>query len=76
MSSLSVEPAYEDSEIVVSLFEIPLTKEAVEAWIDREHEFRYVAVRPLKMDGTVEPHFAVRTLHVAVTVTCMLGQDF
>jgi hypothetical protein len=70
MSSLSVEPANEDDEIVVSLFEVSLTPEAVVAWIDREHEFRFVAVQPLTMQGAAEPHFAVRTLTLCCGSTC------
>ena len=59
MSSLSVEPVEHSSELVVSLFEVPLTAEAVAAWIEREHEFRFTAVQTYKADGTPEEHLAV-----------------
>jgi hypothetical protein len=60
MSSLSVEPADEESEIVVSLFDVKMTPKAVTAWLEREHEYRFVAVETHTLDGTVEPNFAVR----------------
>lgn len=60
MSSLSVEPAAESADLVVSLFEIEKTPEAVAAWIEREHEFRFIAVQPYALDGTPEAQLAVR----------------
>ncbi|GLC37646.1 hypothetical protein PLESTB_000798000 [Pleodorina starrii] len=37
--------------VVVSLFEVPYTPSNVEAFISREHEFRFVAVEPLELPG-------------------------
>lgn len=50
VSSLSVEE-HPDSEIVVSLFEVEATPASVAAFIEREHEFRFVAVEPLHSDS-------------------------
>lgn len=50
-SSLSVEPA-EDAELLISCFEIEGTREAAEAFVLREHEFRFVAVSPVALDGS------------------------
>lgn len=46
ISSLSVEP-HPDSEIIVTVFEIPATPHSIAAFIEREHEFRFVAVEPI-----------------------------
>mmetsp|Transcript_69011 Transcript_69011/g.218260 ORF Transcript_69011/g.218260 Transcript_69011/m.218260 type:complete len:297 (+) Transcript_69011:155-1045(+) len=43
ISSLSVEPC-EGESIVVSLFEVEATEASIAAFIEREHEFRFVAV--------------------------------
>ncbi|PSC69323.1 hypothetical protein C2E20_7169 [Micractinium conductrix] len=51
VSSLSVEE-HPESEIVVSLFEVEATPESVAAFIEREHEFRFVTVEPLQPDGS------------------------
>ncbi len=54
ISSLSVEP-HPDSEIIVTLFEIDASDpDAIKAFIQREHEFRFCAVttRQLEEDGT------------------------
>lgn len=59
MSSLSVEPSAPEDSIVVALFETPYTKEAVDAWLQREHEYRFLAVRPESLDGTPSPRLAV-----------------
>jgi len=50
ISSLSVEE-HSESSIVVSLFEVDATNEAIAAFIEREHEFRFVAVRPESYPG-------------------------
>ncbi|GMH35973.1 hypothetical protein BSKO_03841 [Bryopsis sp. KO-2023] len=44
-SSLGVEPC-KGAELWVACFEVPATKEAIEAFIEREHEFRFVKVFP------------------------------
>ncbi|KAL4443866.1 hypothetical protein ABPG75_011603 [Micractinium tetrahymenae] len=49
VSSLSVEE-HPGSEIVVSLFEVEATPASVAAFIEREHEFRFVAVEPLRFE--------------------------
>lgn len=59
MASLSVEAAEEHEELVVALFDVPMTPEAVAAWIDREHEYRFVAVQAYQLDGTPESRMAV-----------------
>ena len=44
ISSLSCEPC-QGQEIVVSLFDIPVNENSVHAFIEREHEFKLVAVQ-------------------------------
>ncbi|KAI3429602.1 hypothetical protein D9Q98_005688 [Chlorella vulgaris] len=51
VSSLSVEE-HEGAEIVVSLFEVAASPAAIAAFIEREHEFRFMAVEPLHLDGS------------------------
>ena len=51
MSSLSVEPC-PGARCVVSLFEAPMSDEQLAAYVEREHEFRFVAVRPTGLDGS------------------------
>jgi hypothetical protein len=46
ISSLSVEP-HPDSEIAVTVFEIPATPHSIAAFIEREHEFKFMAVEPI-----------------------------
>ena len=61
-ASLSIEESGEPSRplLVVALFEVPYSEEAMAALLEREHEFRLVAVRPLCRSGvTEEPHLAV-----------------
>lgn len=74
ISSLSLEPwtpaapagaatgpaAPHDACVVVSLFEVAASAASVEAFIGREHEFRFVAVEPTALDGTREGRKAVR----------------
>jgi len=60
MSSLSVEPCAGGEALVVSLFEVPKTRAAVAAWLDREHEFRFLAAQPYAPDGQPERRLAVR----------------
>jgi hypothetical protein len=48
------------SSLIVTLFEIPYSESAAAALLEREHEFRFVAVRPLCRAGVLEePHGAV-----------------
>jgi hypothetical protein len=49
ISSLSVEEHHE-SEIVVTLFEIEATPDSIEAFIQREHEFKFCAVSTRQLD--------------------------
>lgn len=58
ISSLSCEPC-PGGDLVVALFEVPFNPEAVSAFIAREHEFRFVAVRPLTLDGSQRDRMAV-----------------
>jgi hypothetical protein len=62
-ASLSIEEAEGDSasnSLIVSLFEVPFSEEAAAALLEREHEFRFVSVKPLCRAGIVEePHRAV-----------------
>eukprot|EP00887_Chlorella_sp_A99_P003921 scaffold11.g3921.t1 len=48
--TLSVEP-HEGAETVVTLFEVEATPQAIAAFVDREHEFRFCAVRAAPLDG-------------------------
>lgn len=50
VASLSCEPS-EGSELVVALFEVPASPEAVSAFIEREHEFRFTAVAAYDLAG-------------------------
>lgn len=45
---LSAEPAL-GSSLVVSLFEVACTGDAIPAFIEREHEFRFMAVSPTEL---------------------------
>ncbi|GBF99319.1 hypothetical protein Rsub_12100 [Raphidocelis subcapitata] len=58
ISSLSCEPRPR-AELVVALFEVPFSPLAVQAFIQREHEFRFVAVRPTALDGARQERLAV-----------------
>lgn len=58
ISSLSVEP-HEESSIVVSLFEVDASTDAINAFIDREHEFRFLLVNPVTLDGTFDGRPAI-----------------
>ena len=49
ISSLSVEQ-HADSKLIVTLFEVLATPEAINAFIQREHEFKFVAVKPTPFD--------------------------
>lgn len=61
MSSLSVEASDDaDAEIIVAVFEMPRTPNAIAAWLDREHEYRFLAVRPYTLNGEPEAALAVR----------------
>ncbi|GAB4822485.1 hypothetical protein N2152v2_009531 [Parachlorella kessleri] len=51
MSSLSVEEA-PGHEVIVTLFEVEATPGSIQAFIQREHEFRFVAVEPHHLDGS------------------------
>jgi len=61
ISSLSVEE-HPGSSIVVSLFEVEATPESVQAFIQREHEFRFLAVRPTTLDGAFIGRAAVSSM--------------
>jgi hypothetical protein len=60
MASLSVEPSGPEDTIIVALFEVPYTQRAVDAWLEREHEYRFLAVRPESMEGVTSGRLAVR----------------
>lgn len=58
---MSCEPC-PDSELVVSLFDVPYSPESVTAFIAREHEFRFLAVQPYDLAGQMPTErLAVRT---------------
>lgn len=59
VSSLSCEP-FAGGDLVISLFEVPYSDRAVAAFIEREHEFKFVAVQPLTLDGGPTGRQAVR----------------
>lgn len=58
ISSLSCEEC-EGEEIVVTLFEIQSTPESREAYVEREHEFRFLAVQCEDFSGNPCPTLAV-----------------
>ncbi|CAD7697545.1 unnamed protein product [Ostreobium quekettii] len=58
ISSVGVEPC-EGKELWVAAFEVAATPQAVKAFIEREHEFRFVAVRPVTPEGVPEERMAV-----------------
>eukprot|EP00884_Botryococcus_braunii_P007814 jgi/Botrbrau1/17033/Bobra.49_2s0089.1 len=58
ISSLSCEEC-EGEEIVVCLFEVKATPASIQAFIEREHEFRLLAVEPLHLDGSPTGRLAV-----------------
>ncbi|KAD4178516.1 hypothetical protein E3N88_27107 [Mikania micrantha] len=49
ISSLSVEP-YEGESLIVTVFEI--NKSEIPSYIEREHEFRFLAVQPETLEGS------------------------
>jgi len=51
VSSLSCEEHRWDSELVVSLFRVPCSPEAMDAFVEREHEFRFAAVPAFELCG-------------------------
>ena len=58
-ASLSIEECDDDTSsssnsLVVALFEIPYSEEVAAALLEREHEFRFVAVKPLCRAGVQE----------------------
>jgi hypothetical protein len=53
IASLSLERS-PGSSLVVSLFEVPYSLAAVDAFIAREHEFKFVAIRPHSLEGAPE----------------------
>jgi len=55
ISSLSVEP-FVGETLVVTVFEIK--KSEIPSFIEREHEFRFLAVTPEDLDGTPCDHLA------------------
>mmetsp|Transcript_19560 Transcript_19560/g.59172 ORF Transcript_19560/g.59172 Transcript_19560/m.59172 type:complete len:258 (+) Transcript_19560:232-1005(+) len=52
ISSLSCEEA-PGCSIVVTVFDIPCTPDMIAAVLDREHEFRFLAVRPVSLPGAL-----------------------
>lgn len=58
VSSLSCEP-WEGGELVVSLFEVPANTASIAAFIEREHEFRFLAVHPTTLQGQSTGRVAV-----------------
>ena len=64
MASLSVEEAHPHEELICALFDVPLTPQAVAAWIDREHEYKFVAIQSYRLDGSPEERMAVCTFPV------------
>lgn len=58
VSSLSCEP-HRGGEVVVALFEVPATPEAVAAFVEREQEFRFTAVAPVTLQGEPTGRMAV-----------------
>ena len=58
ISSLSCEPC-QSQEIVVSLFDIPVNVESVHAFIEREHEFKLVAVQTWTLHNDPNPCLSV-----------------
>ncbi|KAI7843079.1 hypothetical protein COHA_003250 [Chlorella ohadii] len=58
VSSLSVEE-HPSSEIIVTLFEVEASPASISAFIEREHEFRFMCVHPLELDGTPADRRAV-----------------
>ncbi len=74
VSSLSCEP-WSEGELVVSLFEVPASKASIAAFIEREHEFRFLAVHPTTLDGQPTGRVAVSNTPAAdarMTVHCCL----
>ncbi len=67
MASLSVEPGTEEDSIVVSLFDIDAGD--VPAFVAREEEYRFMAVKPDELDGTAGEHH-----HVMCLASC--DEDF
>lgn len=63
----SAEP-HDGSTLVVSLFEIDASGDAIPAFIEREHEFRFMAVAPieLKSDASIGAHRQKRRDHVGI----------
>lgn len=58
ISSLSCEP-HPGEEIVVSVFEIPGDATAIKAFLEREHEFKLVAVQTWTSEDVPNPSLAV-----------------
>ena len=50
VASLSAEPCHATS-LRVTLFDVPLTPEVAAAWVDREHEFAFLAVEAVEEEG-------------------------
>ena len=67
ISSLSCEEC-EGQEIVVALFEIQSTAESRKAYVEREHEFRFLAVQCEDLHGKSCPTLAVGSLLAVLLV--------
>ena len=80
ISSLSVEEQ-PNSELIVTLFEIEASPESIQAFIQREHEFRFVAVkaRPLQSNnngnGIQQQDGSNLTLDERAAVICARNTD-
>jgi hypothetical protein len=75
VSSLSVEE-HGGSEIYVTLFEIEATPEAISSFVEREHEFRFMAVRPYAISHENEDEIEAVTADVRQTaVICARNSD-
>lgn len=65
-----------DEEVVVSLFQIPLSQ--LKAFEEREHEFRLTAVHPVTIDGNEPLNVEVRNLHSnsgSMTIPSFIDED-
>lgn len=73
MASLSVEQGTPDDSIVVAVFETPKTPEAVAAWLHRECEYRFLAVRTETLAGDLDENLSVRCPLVLGRSPAVLG---
>lgn len=69
MASLSVERGSPDDSIVVAVFETPKTPQAVDAWLQRECEYRFLAVNTESLDGGLSERLSVRAVWKTLATT-------